>query len=85
MPTVLRFGAFRFIIYPPPREHGPPHVHVIRAGAEAVITLDPVSVRGVAGMRDADVLTAVHLVERFRLVLGDRWRGIHGEETPDQG
>lgn len=84
MPTVLRFGAFRFIIYPPPREHGPPHVHVIRAGAEAVITLEPVSIRGVAGMRDADVVTAVHLVERFRFVLGDRWRGIHGEETHDQ-
>ncbi len=85
MPTVLRFGAFRFIIYPPPREHGPPQVHVIRAGAEAVITLDPVSVRGVARMRDGDVVTAVQLVERFRSVLVDHWRGVHGQETPDQG
>jgi hypothetical protein len=84
MPTVLRLGAFRFIIYPPPREHGPPHVHVIRAGVEAMITLDPVSVRSVAGMRDADVVVAAQLVEHFRTALANRWKEIHGEDTHDE-
>ncbi|MFI5311917.1 MAG: DUF4160 domain-containing protein [Gemmatimonadales bacterium] len=81
VPPVLRFGAYRFIIYSPPRDHGPPHVHAVRAGREAVITLAPVSLRSVAGMRDVDVVTAVHVVERFRSVLLERWKRIHGEET----
>lgn len=38
MPTVLRFGAFRVVVYP--NDHRPPHVHVIGDGHEAVFNLD---------------------------------------------
>src|SRR5439155_17759960 len=33
MPTVLRVGPFRVIIFLPPREHRPPHVHVQTAAS----------------------------------------------------
>lgn len=41
MPTVIQRDGFRVVIFLPPREHGPAHVHVCKAGTEVVITLDP--------------------------------------------
>jgi hypothetical protein len=37
MPTVLRIGAWRAVIYP--NDHRPAHVHVIGQGCEAVFNL----------------------------------------------
>jgi hypothetical protein len=37
MPTVLRIGALRVVIYP--NDHRPAHVHVIGPGCEAVFDL----------------------------------------------
>jgi Domain of unknown function (DUF4160) len=38
LPTVLRFGAVRVVIYP--NDHRPAHVHVIARGCEAVFNLN---------------------------------------------
>ncbi|MGH7654615.1 MAG: DUF4160 domain-containing protein [Gemmatimonadaceae bacterium] len=81
MPTVLRARGFRVMIFEPPREHAPPHVHVFRGGAEAVIELSPVRVRTLFGMRDADAVAARRIVEDEREYLLRRWRQIHGDET----
>ena len=83
MPTVLRSNGFRVMIYRPPREHWPPHVHVTRGGGEVVIALSPVRVRYVSGMRDADIAAAMRLVERVREDLMQRWREIHDHEAID--
>jgi hypothetical protein len=48
MPTVLREDGFELMIYT--NDHQPAHVHVHKAGAEAVIELDPVFLRDVIGM-----------------------------------
>jgi hypothetical protein len=37
MPTVLRLGAWRAVIYP--NDHRPAHVHIIGQGCEAVFDL----------------------------------------------
>ena len=39
MPTVLHIDGFQVRIFLPPREHGPAHVHVRKAGAGVVINL----------------------------------------------
>ena len=78
MPTVLELNGFRIIVLLPPRVHGPAHVHAIKAGFEVVITRDPVRVRSVEGMRPADVVRAVALVEDHRLLLLKEWRKRHG-------
>lgn len=66
----------------PPREHGPPHVHVSRAEAEVVVLLPAgrrgVEVRTVFRMRDADVIAAVRLVEANVTLLQQAWRKYHG-------
>jgi hypothetical protein len=38
MPTVLRFGGLRVVIYP--NDHRPAHVHAIGKGCEAVFDLN---------------------------------------------
>ncbi|MGQ0767160.1 MAG: DUF4160 domain-containing protein [Gemmatimonadota bacterium] len=82
MPTVLQVDGFRVRILLPPREHPPPHVHVVRGGGEVVILLPraegPVAVRTVYRMRAVDVIAAVRLVEAHLAQLQAAWRQYHG-------
>lgn len=82
MPTVLRAGGFRVVIFRPPREHRPPHVHVRNADGEVVIVLAAAGkaqiVREVTGMRADDVAAAFWIVEEHADYLLQRWREYHG-------
>lgn len=78
MPVVLRVLGFRIWILNPPREHPPAHVHVEKAGAEVVILLDPIRIREVVGMKNADIVTAVRIVEDHRHYLVTQWGKHHG-------
>jgi hypothetical protein len=78
MPTVLRENGFDIVMLLPPREHGPAHVHVRKAGGEAVIVLSSLAVRKVEGMRSADVVAAVGIVADHKSELLAAWRKHHG-------
>lgn len=82
VPTVLRVGGFRVVIFLPPREHAPPHVHVRNADGEAVIVLAAgdraQAVRDVAGVRNSDVVAAFQIVEEHADYLLESWRQDHG-------
>lgn len=70
------------MIFLPPREHEPPHVHIRTANGEVVIELAapdrPQSIRYVAGMRTSDVTAAFWIVEEHTNYLLERWREYHG-------
>lgn len=82
MPTVLRVGGFRVAIHLPPREHGPPYVHVWNASGRVAINLGDdealPEVRGVIGMRAVDLATALRIVDENWRFLHERWRPLHG-------
>lgn len=82
VPTVLRVAGFRVVIFLPPREHPPPHVHVRNAHGEAAIELAssgrPQVIRAVAGMRSADAIRAFRIVEEHTEFLLAKWREYHG-------
>jgi hypothetical protein len=82
MPTVHAESGFEVRIYLPPREHHPPHVHVIRAGGEVIINLGqgeaPPDIREVHRMSTRDAICAYRIVERIRDDLLLRWREYHG-------
>ena len=82
MPTVLRVAGFRVAIFLPPREHEPPHVHVVHAEGETIIELASAgrhqTLRSVAGMRTADVVRAFRIVEEHAEYLLTKWREYHG-------
>jgi hypothetical protein len=81
MPTVLRIGRLRVVIYP--NDHRPAHVHVIGRGHEAVFELDrqrrTVTLRENYGFtrRDLAGIEAILLANFDRLVAA--WESIHGE------
>jgi hypothetical protein len=78
MATVHSEAGFTFRIWP--NGHAPAHVHAWKAGAVAVIELEPVAVREVKGpMKAADVVRAVRMVEANLGKLKNAWRQIHGK------
>jgi hypothetical protein len=82
MPTVLVVSGFHVRIYLPPREHAPPHVHVVKAGGEIIIVLGaddaPPMVDEVHHMRQRDVVRAYRIVEAHQAMLLEQWRRYHG-------
>jgi hypothetical protein len=81
MPTVLRFGGLRVVVYP--NDHRPAHVHVIGNGCEAVFDLHPPAgapmLRENYGFSNASVRRiAATLTANLALLLNE-WRRIHGE------
>ena len=84
MPTVLRVDGFRVLILLPPREHGPPHVHVVKNDGVAVVRLEDASkgishkVVRVERMRLADLRAAERIVAAHTVELLGRWRELHG-------
>ena len=59
-------------------EHGPAHVHVIKAGERMVINLAPISIRDIAGMGRVNVRAAVRTVEDHQTRLLAEWGRING-------
>ncbi len=82
MPTVLRVDGFQVVIYHPPTEHGPAHVHVSKSGGSAIIMLPmghaTIEVRESYDMSRANVRKAVAIVEANGPKLVADWRKIHG-------
>jgi hypothetical protein len=80
MPTVLRFGAFRVVIYP--NDHRPAHVHVIGQGHEAVFELNcpagPVTLRENYGFALRELTRIAAVVDENVAPLCEAWREIHG-------
>ena len=83
MPAVLRQDGFRVVIYLPPREHGPAHVHVFRGIDEELIVWlgsseSPPHVGESCGMTSNDIRRAFRIVELEQARLLDHWRQFHG-------
>jgi hypothetical protein len=80
MPTVLRFGALRVVIYP--NDHRPPHVHVIGQGHEAVFELDVpaggVTLRENYGFARRELATIERCLIQNLAALLRAWERIHG-------
>lgn len=80
MPTIHRESGFAFRIYT--HDHEPPHVHAVRDGEVAKISLgdedEAAEVLEVGDMRDRDVIRALRIVEAQWREFLQRWREIHG-------
>ena len=80
MPTVLRFGAFRVVIYP--NDHTPVHVHVIGQGHEAVFELNcpegPVTLRENYGFGRRELAQIAVVPNENVSLLCAAWEAIHG-------
>ena len=77
MPTIIRQDGFDVMILT--NDHRPAHVHVIKAHAEVVLTLTPVSIRENYRMSKRDVRKAIDIISSNLELLLQSWREIHGD------
>lgn len=80
MPTVLRIGAFRVVIYP--NDHRPAHVHAIGPNGEAVFLLNcptgPTAIREVHGLSFREAQAVARELDAQVSALCASWETIHG-------
>lgn len=80
MPTVLRLGGLRVLIYP--NDHRPAHVHVLGAGGEAVFVLNcpdgPPNLREVHGFSRRDASRIGSELATHIAALCSKWSEMHG-------
>jgi Domain of unknown function (DUF4160) len=83
VPRIHEADGFKIYIYLPPSEHGPAHVHVLKAGGEVVVHIgtgvELVPHRVFGTIKDSDVVRAVRMVEAIEDSLLDQWRKHHGD------
>lgn len=79
-PTVWREGGYAFVINT--AEHAPPHVHVLKAGAEVKILIGEINqkpaIMRARGISVHEVTAALRMVSNLQAKLLARWREIHG-------
>lgn len=79
MPTVLRIGNLRVVIYP--NDHRPAHVHVIGPGPEAVFYLNcptgPVRLRENDGFPHRELSHIEPVLNKHVRELCATWKEIH--------
>ena len=80
MPTVLRIGGLRVVIYP--NDHQPPHVHVIGNGCEAIVFLNcpegPPNLRENYGFSQSELGKILIALQASIQELCEKWSEIHG-------
>jgi hypothetical protein len=80
MPTVLRFGGLRVVVYL--NDHRSAHVHVIGHGHEAVFELNcsagPVTLRENYGFSRRDLARIEDVLLQNLAALCSAWESIHG-------
>lgn len=81
MPTVLRLGTYRLVIYT--NDHRPAHVHVVGRGREAVFHLHcpdgPPELRESLGLAAHELNHIATQLQTQLTVLCHSWRTIHGD------
>lgn len=81
MPTVLRFGRARVMIYT--NDHRPAHIHVRKGRQQAVFELNyprgPVSLRENYGFPFRELNRLAHSLSAHVQALCAAWRAIHGD------
>lgn len=77
MPTILRLGGLRFVVYP--NDRAPAHVHVIGPDWTVVVNLHGPELREVVGLcSQCDARRVLDLVAEHGASLLEGWRRFHG-------
>jgi hypothetical protein len=76
MPTVLRIGGMRVVIYP--GDHLPPHVHVIDCDRDLVLEIAGLTMRRNAGFKAQEINQLRKALAEHVETLQSEWERIHG-------
>ena len=81
MPTVLRVGKARVVIYP--NDHSPPHVHVVDGNKHARISIRGVrpQLMEIEGFSASELRRILERIGEEQDVLNEQWSRIHGKQA----
>jgi hypothetical protein len=77
MPTVMRFGPFRFFFYSNEGDE-PPHIHVRSADGEAKFWLEPFGVAWSQGLNDRQINQVARHIRDNLTYLVEAWNEYFG-------
>lgn len=77
MPTVLRFGPYRFFFYAGDRDE-PPHIHVERDDNIGKFWLDPIRLQSSGGFSRMELTRIEKLVRDHRKEFMENWDDYFG-------
>jgi len=77
LPTVSRFGPYRFFFYAGDRDE-PKHVHVERDDRIAKFWLDPIRLQSSGGFSRVEIARIEKLVNNHRIELMEVWNDYFG-------
>jgi hypothetical protein len=77
MAVIFIFRNIRVVVYP--RDHLPPHVHVIGPGFEVQVRLDALETRSKGAPAKVQKLAA-ELIRKNLKLCWERWNEIHEED-----
>jgi Domain of unknown function (DUF4160) len=77
MPTVLRFGPYRFYFFSAELNE-PPHVHVARDELRAKFWLEPIELARNSGFSDRELRRIREIIENHKDELLETWYGYFG-------
>lgn len=77
MAKVFRENGFTGEIFP--LDHHPPHIHVLKAGGEVVISIVDFSVIRIKKLTNRDIRKALALVEKYQAAAWEKWEDYHGQ------
>ncbi|NIA31909.1 MAG: DUF4160 domain-containing protein [Actinobacteria bacterium] len=76
MPTVLRFGSFRFHFYSDEKNE-PPHIHVATPDGECKFWLEPIKLARNKGVPSHEIGVIEKLVFKYQSLLLERYNAYH--------
>jgi len=77
MPTLLQERGYRVVMYY--NDHTPAHVHVKKAGNEALVQLDPIVIMDNYGYNRGELNTIIEIIADNQQMLIDAWNSYYGE------
>jgi len=77
MPTVLRFGPYRFFFYAGDRDE-PLHIHIEREEKVAKFWLDPIRLQNSGGFNRAEINRMQKIIEDHHQELMEAWNDYFG-------
>ena len=81
--TVIENGKWKIKVFAPPKEHGPPHVHVLAKGekVEVRISLETLQVIGSTRFSKTTVKGIIKYIHENYEYLWKCWEALHGKEN----
>ena len=83
MSTVIENEKYRVKVYAPPREHNPPHVHIVKKSDNAEIRISLIDLSIMDNHTEFDrksIKEILYWIHDNYETLKDKWEELHGQK-----